>query len=152
MVIIITIIIIFHLVLFGFMFYLYYQLQSLKKANNEDITQLMGTYLDEIKYENERLQLQLKASPHNQEKQAKNSSIQFPPPPTQQVTHHEQEETVGKWTEHIEREDKAETPSIESQVLQLHEQGLSTEDIAKQLGCGKTEVALIINFHTERKA
>ncbi|MDY0396397.1 hypothetical protein RWE15_21250 [Virgibacillus halophilus] len=39
--------------------------------------------------------------------------------------------------------------STEAKILQLHQQGKQTEEIAKELGCGKTEAELVIKFHAK---
>ncbi|MYL33171.1 hypothetical protein GLW08_01370 [Pontibacillus yanchengensis] len=39
-------------------------------------------------------------------------------------------------------------PSMQSSIYQLYDQGYSKEDIAKKLNCGKTEIELMLKFHS----
>jgi hypothetical protein len=47
----------------------------------------------------------------------------------------------------ISQDDQIDAPSVQAQVLQLFKQGYKTEDIAKKLNMGKTEIDLIIKFY-----
>ncbi len=51
--------------------------------------------------------------------------------------------------ESISHRDVVEEPSLKSSVLSLYQQGKTVDDIAKQLNRGKTEIELIIKFHTK---
>ncbi len=42
-------------------------------------------------------------------------------------------------------------PSVQSSVFQLYDQGYNTEQIAKRLDCGKTEVELMLKIHPKMK-
>jgi len=46
-------------------------------------------------------------------------------------------------------QDEVET-SLEAQILQLHTNGETIDDIAKKLNCGKTEAEIIIKMHQKK--
>ncbi|SDQ60036.1 DUF6115 domain-containing protein [Virgibacillus salinus] len=125
-----------HLVALVAIFQLFKQLQLLKKDSSQDIMELLETYLEEIKEENRFLEEEIGKT--NSETVAP-SSIEF-----------EAEQKEEKVPEYIPESakvvDDSET-SMQAKILQLYDQGLKVEDIARRLNCGKTEAELIIKLH-----
>lgn len=124
-----------HLVALVAIFQLFKQVQFLKKDSSQDVMELLETYLEEIKEENRFLEKGI-GKPIN-----KTAS-----PVTAEA---EQKEEVSEYIpEDAEVEDDSET-SLQAKILQLYDQGITVEDIARQLNCGKTEAELVIKLHSK---
>jgi len=139
---VLAIIILFSMLLHAVAFWLIFSLNNkLKKKQStdiEDITELLDLYLDELREENKQLKEELKENTDlTQVKEAESSHIPFNNPA---------EQIDDNIETNVENEDFLET-SMEAQVLQLHQQKYSANEIARKLNCGKTEVELIIKFH-----
>ncbi|MGP4107011.1 DUF6115 domain-containing protein [Virgibacillus sp. L01] len=126
-----------HLVALVGIFQLFKQVQFLKKDSSQDVMELLETYLEEIKEENRFLEREIgnpnrnPVSPGNAEAEQKE----------------EQKEEVSEYIpEDAEVEDDSQT-SLQAKILQLYDQGITGEDIARQLNCGKTEAELVIKLH-----
>jgi len=125
------------------LFSLYMLFQQYKKGNaleSKEIIELMETYLEEIKEENNRLQNYI----HSLEREKDNAPAKTAAKSELPAEGNKEEESFAlslaeKMNDHIEA-------SLEAKVLQLHQQGKSLEEIAKTLNCGKTEAELIIKF------
>lgn len=143
MTVIITISFILHIITMMIIYHLVKQLRGLKGTSTKEIQAVFDVYLQEIKEENNRLQQEinkntLKATKQNQY-QHPNTNVSRQDIPVTKATYRppQQLETAN---------DLLET-SLQSQMLQLYDNGLSTEDIAKKLNCGKTEVELSIKMN-----
>ncbi|GIO26179.1 DUF6115 domain-containing protein [Ornithinibacillus bavariensis] len=119
------------------------QLRVEKKNDTTEIVALMESYLEEIKEENKMLQDRL-AERDNNDSSRKHTTVM------QTTLRNEDVKEVLPFSS-IEDEplDQVEV-SLQSKILKLHKEGLSPEDIARELSCGKTEVELIIKFHEEK--
>lgn len=51
---------------------------------------------------------------------------------------------------HTVQENETYEPSTQSKVYQLYDAGYTTEEIARQLDCGKTEIDLMLKFHPRK--
>ncbi|WP_042144783.1 hypothetical protein [Paucisalibacillus sp. EB02] len=133
-----------HIISFTAIFALNKQLVAAKSTNTSEIVSLMESYLEEIKNENQILQEELsktggksianpviskEAETINSPSINKDLDNSFQIPVIDQKVHDEIE------------------VSLPSRILKLHGEGSSVEEIARKLGCGKTEVELIIKFH-----
>src|SRR5699024_1201328 len=128
--------------------------QLVKQQNNmqsgqvNEIDQLLSTYLEEMKVENDRLQRQLLRNKPNENinsKEQQNKLKQVANAPNLMTGHEQKTDDFAQVIEKNSITDVFET-SIEAQVLQLHTNGLSVTEIAQKLNRGKTEVSLIINL------
>ncbi|WP_339227733.1 hypothetical protein NSQ77_19475 [Oceanobacillus sp. FSL K6-2867] len=125
-----------HFIAFFAIYMLFQQLQNVKKQDMDEIIKLFDTYLQEVKAENNRLQRVLR----DNEKTNENSNMG-------------QARTEADTMEEPEifpiPEDAGDTveASLESRVLQLHNQGVPVGEIARKLNCGKTEAEIIIKLH-----
>lgn len=124
-----------HLVALVAIFQLFKQVQFLKKDSSQDVMELLETYLEEIKEENRFLEKEI-GKPINKTASPVNAEA-------------EQKEEVSEYIpEDAEVEDDSET-SLQAKILQLYDQGITVEDIARQLNCGKTEAELVIKLHSK---
>lgn len=131
--------------------YLIYHLYVLNKQNEHEnhteIIRIFDTYLKEIKEENKRL-----LSYNNNEDRILENEPVTNSKPKHKEHHLLYDETDSNHITDFLKEkpnDSIET-SIHAKVLQLYQKGLSVEEIAKQLDCGKTEAELIIKFYGSR--
>jgi len=150
-----TISFILHFILLVAVYYLIKQVSELRQTKNRDLTQLFEKYLNEIKEENKQLQLQLE----------NNKAIHHPKQTTKQKlpkdsllndSHQQSSINERNVANPIEleigsHEDQIET-SLQAKILQLHQQGLTIEQIAKNLNCGKTEAELIIEIFQQKNS
>jgi len=150
-----TISFILHFILLVAVYYLIKQVSELQQTKNRDLTQLFEKYLNEIKEENKQLQLQLE----------NNKTIHHPKQTTSQKlpkdsllndSHQQSSINERNVANPIEleigsHEDQIET-SLQAKILQLHQQGLTIEQIAKHLNCGKTEAELIIEIFQQKNS
>ena len=126
-----------HAIAFWLIFSLNNKLKNKQSTDLEDITELLDLYLDELKEENKQLKEELKEN--TKLTQAKETESSHTP------LNYLVEEIDDNIETNVENEDFLET-SIESQVLQLHQQKYTANEIARKLNCGNTEVELIIKF------
>ncbi|WP_099158124.1 DUF6115 domain-containing protein [Virgibacillus ndiopensis] len=124
------------------------QIKQLKqRTHSEDVIELLEAYLQEIKEENRILEEKL----HNNSLQKKRQTVDEVAQ-EKSVDHQKNPKTDDSEKDYkvldIEADDTSET-SLQARILQLHAQGLSTETIAKELNCGKTETELIIKLHNK---
>ena len=139
-----------HIILLIVVYYLYNELKLLKNEKTNEITDLFEFYLEEIKDENTRLQAEYVTDQTQKEIKTKaiandDSSSMI----TEHVTDNTEEEI--KYEPLVNIDDSYET-SLQAQILQLNNQGLTSEEIAEKLQCGKTEAALVIKLHSKKKS
>ncbi|MFJ6412008.1 DUF6115 domain-containing protein [Terribacillus saccharophilus] len=116
------------------------QLESRHQKDKQAYEAMLSSILNELKEENDRL---LHAEPQpgkaysQKNVEEKNSQ---PAPATEDDTY-----PVSDYTppQPVEEEDQVSMSNL-SRVMQLHDQGMASVEIAKQLGMGKTEVELIL--------
>ncbi|MFC2950086.1 DUF6115 domain-containing protein [Virgibacillus sediminis] len=123
-----------HAVTLFAIYQLFKRLKEAEAVNTEDISNLLDSYLQQIREENQRLEMELD----------KRELYQG----THSGTNHEEEvqEDTNGVTDRV-MEEKTET-SLQSRILLLHKQGYNAEEIAQQLDCGKTEAELVIKLHS----
>lgn len=126
-----------HMITLTAIFQLFKQMQSLKQNNSGDMAELMQNYLEDIKKENRLLERSLSKNNPQSEIEVQERTDNQPETNIKRETDYQPE------TEHVA--DKSEL-SLEAQILQLHENGLTVDEIARQLNCGKTEAELIIKL------
>lgn len=137
-----------------------------------EIEDLFTTYLIEIKEENERMMNILEKNgqnensyePNHEKKSSqkspkvalnvsedvnvnKNSEQQDAPVLKQQQVDHK---PIKEYKPPMPDEVEFIQPSLEARVFSLYDQGLSTEEIARKLDCGRTEVELMLKFHPRK--
>src|SRR5690625_2775171 len=135
-----------HIVLLIIVFYLYQQLQTLQRKQYSDMEDMLNNFLQQLKVENQQLEHHLRLKnvtreqaqpdfkqPNEPTKEWNESSKEYPPIPLENPS-----------------VDQVET-SLHSQVFHLHQKGLTTEEIAKQLNRGKTEIELIVTLNSVKE-
>lgn len=131
---------------------MYQQLQHSKQQQIKEMDQLMHSYIQQIQQENHELQEVLQKT-SNLEQSGQTNQQYVSVAQDDNVTKETNQEQPEEWdTESVMQTsegDRVET-SLESRVLQLHQAGVPINEIAKQLGCGKTEASLIIQFQQEK--
>ena len=142
-----------HIITLFAVYQLFKELQSSKRNQGTDIENLFAVYLEEFKEENRKLQDALKQPG---ERSPVQKDAPQPAVPFEQILKtaeqaaspadvlDEQDESAIKQVE-----DQFEA-SLQSQILLLHKQGKNIEEIARQLGCGKTEAELVIKMQKNR--
>lgn len=135
-----------HIILLAIVYYLFQQIQLLKKNNTNEVTELFESYLREIRSENRRLESEIesKVSHTDQEKVTQQFESNII---NEEVTNKVDLDKPILKTDTIH--DKFET-SLEAKILQLYHQGMEVTEIAQMLNCGKTEASLIINLSKKR--
>jgi len=135
-----------HISLLAIVYYLFQQIQLLKKNNTNEVTELFESYLREIRSENRRLESEIesKVSHTDQEKVTQQFESNII---NEEVTNKVDLDKPILKTDTIH--DKFET-SLEAKILQLYHQGMEVTEIAQMLNCGKTEASLIINLSKKR--
>ncbi|MEN1966848.1 hypothetical protein WMZ97_02120 [Lentibacillus sp. N15] len=131
-----------HIITLTAIYQLVKQINAIKQNSTDDILELMETYLEEIKEENRLLEAKLTHT------HAKEYTVQSETENTSGTGMLKEDNPLPDWTSDPKITDTFET-SLQSRVLQLHEEGLSLDKIASQLHCGKTEVELIIKLHAK---
>ncbi|MGM8211726.1 DUF6115 domain-containing protein [Virgibacillus sp. W0430] len=129
-----------HIVTFIIIYQLMKQLRDLKQGNIQEIQTIFESYLQEIKEENNRLQKKINVQP----KPKFNSTLKY----TDNETSYAKQDS--KTNEQTTVKDLLQT-SLQSKVLQMHDKGLTIDEIAQKLNCGKTEVALSIKMQQKKK-
>lgn len=125
------------------------QIKELKQNSNTNTAELMETYLKEIKEENRMLEAHLGDTNKNIPPQKQHEKGYVKQKKDFRTLENEREEDPffpSPADPETGMVDTYET-SQQARILQLHEQGLSNEDIASKLYCGKTEVDLVIKLH-----
>ncbi|WP_010093391.1 DUF6115 domain-containing protein [Ornithinibacillus scapharcae] len=130
------------------------QTHSTDTTKTSDIIELMDSYLEEIKQENRLLQEEL--SKNNNDSTNKENvtskknldSVTRIEPTLDSKIDEEPLETIDI-NLNSDVQDEIEV-SLQSRILKLYQEGRSIEDIARSLGCGKTEVELIVKFHEKK--
>lgn len=138
-----------HIILLTAIFQLNQQLQKTKKQTNDEIEEVLSLFLKEIKVENEQLKKMLSSSTEQDKQQAAKEMKRKSSVATKQV------DKMSDNVEHsilpietlINKQEDVIEQTAESKIVSMHEQGLSIEEIAKQLHRGKTEVALIVKMY-----
>ncbi|WP_284139978.1 MULTISPECIES: hypothetical protein [unclassified Virgibacillus] len=142
-----------HLISLTVIFIIFKQSYHSKQQAPDELIQLMETYIEEIKEENRRLQEDILLSKAKEkanfaatpayiknEKVAKSEVV---------ATNEEQDESLIHAKGKDDQTDDQVEASLQARILQLHHLGKSTDAIAKELNCGKTEAALIIKLHAK---
>lgn len=147
-----TISFILHVIVLIAIYYLFNQVIENKENHSQEINKLFEKHINEIKEENVRLEAILREN-----KEAKSRHMNHDKKTDDHVRKNEetQENLQGYSLNYpdIEAESKDDTieTSLQAKILQLHNQGLSVDYIAKKLNCGKTEAELIINLYDQKK-
>lgn len=143
-----------HLIILAAIYQLLKKVRQVEEETNAiDVVVALEQSLEEIREENNRFEqlLQEKAN----QKQGKetnewnNNRTDIEGPGGEDKTKREEDTSNQEEFEHL----LGTSPgyeieaSLESRVLQLHEKGHSIADIARNLGCGKTEAELIIKMY-----
>lgn len=111
--------------------------------NSAEIITLMEDYLEEIRQENRILQKELSGSNEEKGEVFSTPSMKEAIQPAKEQIH---AESLYNPLGNDEVQDEIEV-SQQSRILKLYQEGLNADEIARKLGCGKTEVELIIKFH-----
>lgn len=110
----------------------YTQLEQQKR----EIEDLLAFYSVELKEENERFLEQLLKA---------NESEHFEELLNEDIEDENDQQTVKVKRKNVT--EKTYEPSLEAQVLQLHEQGYDAKEIAKMLNKGHGEIELLLKFN-----
>lgn len=139
------------------LYVVFQHVQKIKNTKPKEIDSMMQSYLEKIQQENKALQAALQdTAPHTETINTKKRVADHD---------HDRDMTTDRSGQHqvntsltwkpesiiSSNEDDTLETSLASRVLQLDRAGVNIEDIAKQLHCGTTEVALIIQFQKEIK-
>lgn len=122
-------------------YYLFKEIQQLKKNTPQDITHVFEKYLQEIRSENDRLKTEI--SPTIDEPEYKQEHQHF-------IKEEQEIEGTTSFMPEISKTKDVTETSIQAQILQMYHQGISPEVIAKRLNCGNTEVALSIKLYKKK--
>lgn len=131
---------------------LFKQIQILRRRSDPDeMIDIFETYLQEIKAENRKLQEELLINKPSETikkpKQAPQNIIQPQAiPERSQEQKSEPKIDIKPLIIDDQIENNHYEASLQSRVLQQHALGLTTNEIAKKLNCGKNEVALFIKM------
>lgn len=129
-----------HIIALTAIFQLFKQVQSYKKIHSQDVPELLDAYLEEIKEENRLLVEKIDKQNHQ--------------PAVPPEKDHSKQDIAGEHEytppQAPEEADEFEA-SIQAQILHLHDEGLTVDDIAKKLNCGKTEAELIIKMRDKKQ-
>lgn len=142
-----------HIISITAIFLLFQQIQATKQNQKDQLESLLKSFVEDIREENERLQKSLQSNLSSQQSEP-NRNVNTQHTHTNKtdrsvsnrlVQNVKAEHITNKLVQAENREDQIET-SVESKILQLHEQGLSHEEIAKKMNRGKTEVELFLKM------
>ncbi|WP_404452648.1 hypothetical protein LG329_00685 [Virgibacillus necropolis] len=134
-----------HIVAFIAIYQLYKQAQLPKQeSTSQDMMELFELYLSEIKEENKRLEETLLDRREYNPKGETNPIPQFKEKPEHQEHIADDTYTAPEVDDDVQYE-----TSLQAKVLQLHDQGLASGEIARKLNKGKTEVDLIVKLHAK---
>lgn len=135
-----------HIVAFIAIFQLYKQAQISKQdSSSSEMMELFEVYLAEIKEENKRLEETLL-----DKKEYIPTDDTFTATPQVNEKPWQKESSDGYKVPEVDDQVQFET-SLQANILQLYNQGMSNEDIARKLSCGKTEVDLIVKLHAKNE-
>ena len=140
-----------HLITLAAIFQLLKKVQEMENtAKSDEFTGALERTLKEIKAENDRLQaLMADQKVYSKEEVKQENRVndltteKAPTNETQPIEEADVDHLIGDAPGY-----KLEA-SLESRVMQLHAKGLTIEEIAKTLNCGKTEAELIIRFYNK---
>ncbi|MFZ3576633.1 DUF6115 domain-containing protein [Virgibacillus sp. DJP39] len=133
-----------HIVTFLALYQLYKQVQLPKQEiPSKDMMDLFETYLEDIKLENRRLEETLTDKPQEKQNVETDKDLET----TKRVVKNADEKVYS--TPEVGDDVLYET-STHAKVLQMHDQGMSIEEIARKTNSGKTEVDLIVKLHTKK--
>lgn len=140
-----------HLITLGAVFQLLKKVQELENsANSIEVTAVLERSLEEIKSENDRLQaLMANHKPSSDELENKQEEMKQPEGETLPLQPESKKMDADVDRLLAEAAGDELEASLESRVMQLHAKGLTNEEIAQALGCGKTEAELIIRLYNE---
>jgi DNA-binding NarL/FixJ family response regulator len=116
------------------------QLSMNKSSDSSEIVSLMEKYLEEIKIENDRLQ---------QEVSKTKRVIRYDPNVDNELTAPSLKGNLSEAHQTPYQDENIKDDievSLQSRILKLYEEGFAAEEIARKLGCGRTEVDLLIKF------
>lgn len=138
-----------HIILLTALFQLNQQLQKSKKQTNDEIEKVLTLFLKEIKAENEHLKEMLSSSTEEDEQQVEPGTKGTKTVARKQIDEvsRHMENSILSIERFVNKQEDVIEQTVESKIISMHEQGLSIEDIAKQLHRGKTEVALIVKMY-----
>jgi|SRR5690625_2394327 len=139
-----------HGILLAIIYYLFKQVMELKKNDTKEISQLLEKYLNDIKQENIHLKDML-ASKNSQQKQHYKKVTHMHSSKDLQQTK-DNDELDENRDIHIHSNNDVIETSLQAQILQLYNQGLTVDHIAKELNCGKTEAELIIKLYEQKNS
>jgi len=138
-----------HLLTLVAIYQLFKQIQTYKQAKatetTKDITDLLEAYLDEIKDENNRLQMELTKSRSSSTPETSNGAT-----PSLEKIEQTSIDSTYEEAPYFDTDDSIET-SLQAKILQLSHQGYDADEIAGKLNCGKTEAALIIKLQEKNR-
>jgi len=130
----------------------YFKYESLKKTESRETIELMETYLQEIKEENNRLQALINNSHQLKSSNTTNKEDNIRQPVNQKIEEANNNlNYMNDFSFFDNNINDTIEASLEAKVLQLHNEGLSITDIARKLHCGKTEAELIINLNKKNR-
>lgn len=139
-----------HLIVLIAIYLLYKQVQQ-KNENSAEIAKLFDIYLQEVKAENERLQMEILRSSSQTNNQKHSHNYVKPSTANQALVKTEGSETeTDSYKPPISEESANVDLSLHAKILQLHDKGFSIEDIARKLDCGKTEVELFMKLYNKK--
>ncbi|MEC5422666.1 hypothetical protein QGM71_04050 [Virgibacillus sp. C22-A2] len=137
-----------HIIALTAIFQLKKQVEQFQKPEDtNDILEVFETYLQEIKEENKRLQEDLlKKTPKEYSDMNDVSHLSVANDTT---TANHPSSTEKPYETILPEDDKDDTveSSLQAHILQLHNKGLPTSEIAQRLNCGKTEAELTIKLY-----
>ncbi|MFC4557143.1 DUF6115 domain-containing protein [Virgibacillus kekensis] len=138
-----------HIIALTAIYQLFKQLQSSKSGDSREIIELMDTYLEEIREENRILEIKLREQNPNNNRvtEQRVTGDTYMSQKEAATSHSQKAEENQDYLPNISKVTDAPEMSQQAQILQLHSKGLSSDEIAKSLNCGKTEVELILKFH-----
>lgn len=147
-----------HAILLIAIYQLYQQLQQIKQTKENESHHVVQQFIAEIKEENKRLQDKLAGQPtspyvreYHEITDEPNYTATLGTQQTVPTSTGKSMSRVDSITELTDEKREQMDVSFEGHVLQLYQQGFNTDQIAKQLGSGRTEVDLIIKFQSSFK-
>ncbi|TFJ94685.1 DUF6115 domain-containing protein [Lentibacillus salicampi] len=131
-----------HILTLAIIFLLFKQIQSVKQHNQQEWMKWMDTYLEDIKKENRHLEETLSGIASQPEKNMQ-------PKTDSEPAVESNEQIADDFTPEVDHIADDSHMSLEAQVLQLHDERMTVENIARKLNCGKTEAELIIKINKQ---
>ncbi|ASN05706.1 DUF6115 domain-containing protein [Virgibacillus necropolis] len=132
-----------HMVTFTAIYQLYKQTKlPNQNSSSQEIMELFEVYLAEIKEENNRLEQTLLDKEHKPDDEV------CPVPHMKEEVNPEGVDDT--YTTPKVDDDVHYKTSLHAKILQMHDQGMPNEEIARKLNSGKTEVDLIIKIHAKK--